>query len=397
MSVDTLLNFNGTNGTQVFTDDGLSPVVWTPSGATPVLDTTVKKFGSSSLRFDGASDISSTLTLSDTFTIECWVDFDSFTTGVYQNIFEFESVGNITLVGVNVYGDLLGFYDSLVSRTSSNFVLQTGVFNHVALTVEKDICRLYLNGLFAVKIQYADYNLLNEIYLGRSGHNTSPLTGYIDGFRVTDGEILYNILSRTTDVPTAELTTTTVPAPTLPTDHDVRYLNNLSDITTNIFLGLDGENIIIGGGSSGTTVTPDPTSTNIISGNIKKFGLPFGARVAVVSTGLPPEVVGSGTSDEITGDYSIDVYPYADECLIYVAPEYGNAFQANTFVGVGQIVHPTVPNRYIYICTVAGNTGSSEPTWGTQGSINSGAATFDTLPLYRPLMNGFVKPVVTPI
>lgn len=156
---------------------------------------------------------------------------------------------------------------------------------------------------------------------------------------------------------------------------------------------------ILGSGDNGggTPVDPDPTSKNMIRGNISKLGLPFKANVVAVSLGLTPEVLGSSESDEITGDYEVDIYPHTGDVLLYVAPDYGVDFVPSFPMAEGQIVHPTVPNKRVYVALNDGALGSTEPAWIDQGTINSGTVTLQAVPLYRPLMNGFVKPTIEPI
>lgn len=146
----------------------------------------------------------------------------------------------------------------------------------------------------------------------------------------------------------------------------------------------------------GNVVDPNPTSTNIIMGNVKKLNLPFKANVVAVSLGVDPIVLARTTSDEITGDYVLDVYPHIDELLLYVAPDYGRAFSENLLMTEGQIIHPTIPNKLVYVAQNDGLLGNVEPNWGA-GEITSNEVTFLPTPLYRPLMNGFVKPTITVI
>lgn len=166
---------------------------------------------------------------------------------------------------------------------------------------------------------------------------------------------------------------------------DEMFLNmSFPHITTQVF------------GDGGGGVVVDPTSTNIISGNVSKLNLPFVANVVAVSIGIDPQVVGETVSDIVTGDYTLDVYPHTDELLLYVAPDYGRAFGVSIFVSAGLIMHPTTPNKFVYVAQNDGFVGSVEPNWG-EGQIVSNEVTFSPVPLYRPLMNGFVKPTVTPI
>lgn len=161
----------------------------------------------------------------------------------------------------------------------------------------------------------------------------------------------------------------------------------------------DGDSffLICGDQGSGGEPPGDPTSTNIISGTVTKIGIPFEIKVVAVSVELEPEVLGYAYSDPVTGDYSIDVYPWTEEVLVYAAPDYGRIFQINQGLATGARIHPTIPNRYVYVALNDGITGDPEPNWPTEGDITSGTVTFTTVPLYRPLMNGYIKPTITPI
>ncbi len=140
-----------------------------------------------------------------------------------------------------------------------------------------------------------------------------------------------------------------------------------------------------------------PTSTNIITGNVQKLGLPFAAEVVAVSLGANPKVVGKAVSDEITGDYSVDVYPYTEEVLLYVSPDYGRKFEQFLAVSAGMVFHPSTPNKYIYIAQNDGVFAGSEPIWNITGNTTSGNVVLTPKPLHKPLINGFIKPIITPI
>lgn len=148
----------------------------------------------------------------------------------------------------------------------------------------------------------------------------------------------------------------------------------------------------------GVDPTPeDPTSTNIVSGNISKLGLPFKANVTMFSIGNNSEVVGQGESDPLTGDYAIDIYPHTGEVLIFVAPDYGRAFAPELLLTTGDIVHPLIPDKNVYEALNNGKMGSTEPDWNNVGDVISGEVTLKRIPLFAPLANGFIKPVITPI
>jgi len=408
MSVDNLLNFNGVNGTQVFTDDGDSPLTFTATDATPVLDTSEKQFGSASVSFDGNGYLTSgAISIPDTWTLEGWIKLADYSgNGTRQySFFGFRDLNNGAVS--NFFGIGLSsaryfeYYDSF-SRITEGKAASLD-WTHIAITCDDKKIRLFVNGTqqstqAASHVSTADFsNVSFEIMAASNSSVSEHLSGHIDAVRFTPNEILFSAVSHR-DFPFSEPTTTTSPPPD-PNDNFIAGEPIVLDSVDNlpIKFKFDGDFVVGTGSSEGGGPETDPTSTNIISGNVKKLGLPFGARVVVVSVGVTPEVVGSGTSDDITGDYSIDVYPYVSECLIYVAPDYGNEFTADAFVGAGQVIHPTIPNRYIYVAQAGGTVGGVEPTWPTEGQIASGGVTFDTVGLHRPLMNGFVKPVVTPI
>lgn len=152
-----------------------------------------------------------------------------------------------------------------------------------------------------------------------------------------------------------------------------------------------------GGGENGVVIIPTPTSINIISGNVKKLGLAYGLKIVIVSVELNSKVVGTGSSDEVTGDYSIDIYPWVDEVIVMAEPNYGLPFVASSVVALDQLIHPSVFNGNIYKVVGAGTLGLSEPNWSDTGVISSGSVNLQASPLYRPLANGFLKPIITPV
>lgn len=145
-------------------------------------------------------------------------------------------------------------------------------------------------------------------------------------------------------------------------------------------------------------VTEPIIITSIIAGNVKKLGAPYGAKVVIMSDSLMPKVVGYGDSNPATGDYSIDVAPWTGEVMIAVIPEYGVEFVGNYAVpSADYVIHPTIPNGYVYVSQNSGSLSTIEPVWSTLTGVVSGDVTLTPVMLHRPLMNGFVKPTVAPI
>ncbi|WP_286694085.1 SPRY domain-containing protein [Spongiibacter sp. UBA1325] len=106
--------------------------------------------------------------------------------------------------------------------------------------------------------------------------------------------------------------------------------------------------------------------------------------------------LGQTVSDATTGDYEIvlrDGFPR--EVFVVAFDDYGAGFEANAGVIVGNRVHPTTPNGYVYECTGAGDLPSTEPNpWptDTEASHSIGTASFDAKPFYRPMVHGPITP-----
>lgn len=238
----------------------------------------------------------------------------------------------------------------------------------------------------------------HRLLLTDSESNVKP-TRFIY-FRLTEGTVLNpDAISHFDDI-TISLNDLVVDSAAF---HKVEVWDNMSpefnqervfQVGVDLTMSFDHITTIIEGGGGGQIT--NPTSTNVITGNVRKLSLPFKANVVAVSVSVTPEVVGETVSDEITGDYSIDVYPHTDEVLIYIAPDYGREFSPNLFMSTGQLMHPTIPNQYVYEAQNDGEVGLTEPNWGA-GTIASNQVTFLPKPLHKPLINGFVKPVITAI
>lgn len=126
-----------------------------------------------------------------------------------------------------------------------------------------------------------------------------------------------------------------------------------------------------------------------IAGTVLIDGSPAARDVIVVSDNKSGgrKVVGEGSS---AGDGTFDItYTDWDGAVIALAlDEYGQAFEAEGALNSGQVVHPTSPNGHVYEVTTAGTTGTTEPTWSTDSSVQSGSVTFNPRPYYRPIASG---------
>lgn len=105
--------------------------------------------------------------------------------------------------------------------------------------------------------------------------------------------------------------------------------------------------------------------------------------------------LGHATSDPNTGEYTIDLLGgYDREIFVVAFDDYGDDFTPDRSLSVGDRIHPTTPNGYVWECTGAGTLPSEEPTWvvDTETAHLYGTASMITRPFYRPMVHGPVAP-----
>lgn len=108
--------------------------------------------------------------------------------------------------------------------------------------------------------------------------------------------------------------------------------------------------------------------------------------------------LGQTISDNGTGDYEIILRDsYSREVFVVAFDDYGERFSKNAAVDLGNVVHPSTPNGYVYRCTGSGSLPSAEPNpWpiNTESDQLIGTASFSVAPFLRPLVHGPVTPDV---
>jgi len=392
MTTQALLNFNGADGSQVFTDE-TGNQTWTVLEGTPAIEVDDFKFGVSSLFIPPASSIQTTLlnSLTGDFNIEMWVNPTAGYTTVDRNLINFPDIN--CHLKINGSLNFVRFVDDDTGAlTTVAVTVFGGIWTHINFSRKDGLIRITVNGMYHSEVMEWTKSI-GVLQLGQAHYSDYYLNGYVDDLRIIDESIYNSGFIK----PNSELTTSYTVNLT-----DV-LLTDLMIITAKRYLVPyigDGEHAVLTcGGVTGEVVEPDPdpTSTNIISGNVSKLGLPYELKVVAVTVELNPEVVGQTTSDPITGDYSMDVWPWEGDTLVYAAPDYGSLFNPNAFLGAGQILHPTVPNKLVYVAQNDGFLAAEEPVWPESGFISSNEVSLLAVPLYRPLINGFIKPTVTPI
>lgn len=134
----------------------------------------------------------------------------------------------------------------------------------------------------------------------------------------------------------------------------------------------------------------------LVSGAVKLDGQPLGTQVVITTNDTVPFALTTVVSDPITGYYEFQT-PYNKPVMVFTMQDYGLPWSASTAKVIGDVVHPTTPNGYIYKVTKAGNTGQAEPIWTAEqnASINDGSVIYQSERLLKPEIEGYVTP--TPI
>lgn len=205
-SVVFLSSFNGTNGATAATDDSASSHAITFNGDA-ALDTSVKKFGTASVKFSGAGHLS--LADSDdwylpgAFTVEFWARVSNTSiTGLLSQIgasnnwnFQMRWLYSSSTLkryqGLFYYSGGPANYNLLPSSTN----IDQAAFQHVVLDRDSsDVMRIYTDGVMGDKEASATggFNSTVGLKFGvDSDANAFPMTGWIDEVRITKGVSRY--------------------------------------------------------------------------------------------------------------------------------------------------------------------------------------------------------------
>jgi hypothetical protein len=194
-NVALLLHFDGTNGSQSFTDNSPTPKTVTAAGAGATLTTSQFKYGTASLNLSGASGayVSSASNAaynlgSGDYTIEGWIRTGS-SAGVFFDRYE-PGVGGIQL---EVLSGVMRQYINGAYRNIATTALNNNAWHHIAATRSSNVLRLFVNGVLeGGTTNYTDSVTRNvPVVLGATQSNTGRFTGQIDDFRLTVGVARY--------------------------------------------------------------------------------------------------------------------------------------------------------------------------------------------------------------
>ena len=350
--VISLLPLDGAAGSTAIIDK--KGLTWTAKGAAQI-STTQSKWGGASAVFGGKSaDYIVGASAADTnlggvFTAELWFYLRSNTGYGAALIGQAGSgQGEDNFLGVDISGVVNYYRGASQPGGELNMLGSTQVtlnaWHHIALCFDGHYAYLFLDGHLEDKS--ANTNAWANSSAMRLGNQTvggyeqyaSFLDGFIDDVRLTSGFARY----------TASFT---VPAAPFPAgDFNIHGITKIDGApTSRIVQVVDGESLQV----FGQTISDPADGT---------FSITFGGDGAAV--------------------YAFALDDYGHQWM----PDKAYAALANTF--------STAPNGHWYQATVAGTSGSAEPTWPTDGTtVTDGTVTWQDMGTMRaPVIQGPIVP-----
>jgi hypothetical protein len=191
-----LLHMNGTNGSTTFTDSTINNFTVSPFG-TAQITTTIKKFGTGSVYFDGSSylelPLNSAFNFSTgDFTIEFWAYPTR--TGSHTCITRWGGGTNIYFLAIDTTSGVV-VYIAGGGPYITGGTIQTNQWYHIALTRQGSNLKAFLNGSQVG----STYNIgaaslvgnSSNLRIGRDFIDNTPFQGYMDEVRITKGVARY--------------------------------------------------------------------------------------------------------------------------------------------------------------------------------------------------------------
>ncbi len=164
------------------------------------ISTSVKKYGSASMYFDGTGDWLQAAGSPNPnrafgtgdFTVEMWVYPTQLNSSTDYNLIDFRSGGTTTGFRVGINGSTIPFVAAVGGILNGSFTFSTNTWYHFAVTRSSGTLTIWINGTSAgsntTTTNFTDSYLL----IGSSAaSNIGPYFGYIDDLRITKGVARY--------------------------------------------------------------------------------------------------------------------------------------------------------------------------------------------------------------
>jgi hypothetical protein len=117
------------------------------------------------------------------------------------------------------------------------------------------------------------------------------------------------------------------------------------------------------------------------------------SRNVTILSGAYRRPIWEGKSDG-EGKFFAPLYDYYDAVMPLIFDDYGYPLKKDTNYVVGDIIHPSTPNGYRYICEQVGISGPTLPAepWSVEVLLTAGTAKFRPYPVYEPKCLGPIYP-----
>ena len=165
---------------------------------TPTTDTTIKKFGASSLELNGTTDYIGVAGNNDfgfgtgDYTVEGW--FYLTDVSVTNNLFDFRAGAGTDVAPVLYVNSSaqLNFYSFNANRITGPTLL-VNTWYHIAVSRSSGTTRLYVNGVSQGTpwVDSTDYDVAKPLIVGATWDGNNVVNGNIDEFRITKGLARY--------------------------------------------------------------------------------------------------------------------------------------------------------------------------------------------------------------
>jgi len=138
----------------------------------------------------------------------------------------------------------------------------------------------------------------------------------------------------------------------------------------------------------------DGTGQARIAGTVQIDGTAARRDVLVISDDPSGRQVVGESQSQTDGSFDITFAGWTGPVIALALDTYGQAWRAETTLTAGAVIHPNAPNGYVYDVTVGGTTGTNEPSWPTDGTVQSGSVTLQARPFHRPIASGPLQSMV---
>lgn len=149
--------------------------------------------------------------------------------------------------------------------------------------------------------------------------------------------------------------------------------------------------------SAAATLTVAPLDL-WVGGTVTAGDDPAARRLIAFDDAWPPSIIGYAESSAVDGTYSINVGQHAGEVHVACLEDRGVEWSANQSLQVGDRVRPPFASRngYVYVVTVAGDSGATDPDWTTAATsgatLTIGTAQTKAVPMYWGLVHSGLTP-----